>query len=72
VTREFARAATREQKVALLDCCFAVSAADEDVSVAEDSVIRRVANELGLTHGDFIAARTAYRDYIAVLRKPAG
>jgi uncharacterized tellurite resistance protein B-like protein len=72
VTREFARTATREQKLGLLDCCFAVSAADEDVSVEEDSVIRRIANELGLTHEDFIAARIAYHDYLAVLRKPAG
>ena len=72
VTREFARAATREQKLGLLDCCFAVSAADEDVSIEEDNVIRRIATELGLTHEDFIAARMAYRDYLAVLRKPAG
>lgn len=72
VTREFARTATREQKLGLLDCCFAVSAADEDVSIEEDNVIRRIAQELGLTHDDFIAARSAYRDYLAVLRKPAG
>jgi uncharacterized tellurite resistance protein B-like protein len=72
VTREFARTATREQKLALLDCCFAVSAADEDVSIEEDNVIRRIATELGLTHDEFIAARVAYRDYLAVLRKPAG
>ena len=32
VTRELARTATREQKLALLDCCFAVSAADREIS----------------------------------------
>ena len=70
VTREFAREATRDQKLVLLDCCFAVSAADQDVSVEEDNVIARIATELGLTHDDFIKARMAYREYLAVLRKP--
>src|SRR5262249_983199 len=72
VTREFARTTTREQKLALIECCFAVSAADHDVSVEEDNVIARIANELGLTHDDFIAARMAYREWLAVLRKPGG
>ena len=71
VTREFASSATREQKLALLECCFAVSAADREVSGTEDAEIRRIASELGLEHADFIAARSAYRDYLAVLRKPA-
>ena len=68
VTREFARTATREQKLALLDCCFAVSAADRDVSTEEEAAVRQIASELGLEHADFIAARSAYRDYVAVLK----
>jgi uncharacterized tellurite resistance protein B-like protein len=68
VTREFARTATRDQKLALLDCCFAVSAADRDVSAEEESAVRQIAGELGLEHADFIAARSAYRDYLAVLK----
>ena len=72
VTREFASTATREQKLALLDCCFAVSAADQDVSGEEDATVRQVASELGLEHADFIAARSAYRDYLAVLKQPTG
>jgi uncharacterized tellurite resistance protein B-like protein len=70
VTREFARAATREQKLALLDCCFAVSAADREVSGEEDAAVRQIASELGLEHADFIAARSAYRDYLAALKRP--
>jgi uncharacterized tellurite resistance protein B-like protein len=72
VTREFAASATREQKVALLQCCFAVSASDGDVSPQEDDEIRGIANELGLDHEDFIAARSAYREYLSVLKRPAG
>jgi uncharacterized tellurite resistance protein B-like protein len=68
VTREFARTATRDQKLALLDCCFAVSAADRDVSAEEEAAVRQIAGELGLEHADFIAARSAYRDYLAVLK----
>jgi uncharacterized tellurite resistance protein B-like protein len=69
VTREFNRIATREQKLGLLRCLFAVSATDESVSVAEDNEIRRISRELRLTHRDFIEARRAFRDQLAVLRK---
>lgn len=69
VTREFNRMASREQKLALLDCLYAVCAADRDVSVAEDDEIRQVATELGLAHSDFIAIRAAYRDYLSILKK---
>ena len=75
VTREFARQATTDQKRALLQCLFAVSAADASISTAEDNEIRRISRELRLGHDDFIAARTAFRDHLAVLkggRRPAG
>ncbi len=68
VTREFARMATREQRLALLDCLFAVSAADDEVSTLEDNEIRRIAEEFKLDHHEFIAARSAYREYLAFLR----
>jgi uncharacterized tellurite resistance protein B-like protein len=64
VTREFSRSATQEQKEGLLDCLFAVSAADRNVSGAEESEIRRIVKELDLTHADFIAARTRCRKEI--------
>jgi uncharacterized tellurite resistance protein B-like protein len=71
VTRQFTATATREQRLALLDCCMAVAAADADVSIAEDDAVREIASELGLSHADFIAARSAYREYLAVLKGPA-
>jgi uncharacterized tellurite resistance protein B-like protein len=70
VTREFADAASHEQKLALLECCFAVSAADRDVSAVEDVEVAKIARELGLEHADFIAARLAYREYLSVLKRP--
>ncbi len=68
VTREMGRIATRAQKLALLDCMFAVSAADDSVSTAEDTVIRQIATELLLEHADFIGVRSRFRDYLAVLK----
>jgi uncharacterized tellurite resistance protein B-like protein len=70
VTREFASSTTREQRLALLDCCMAVAAADADVSIAEDDAVREIASELALSHADFIAARSAYREYLAILKSP--
>ena len=70
VTREFSRLATREEKLALLRCLFAVSASDDSVSVKEDNEIRRISSELRLTHEDFIAVRSEFRDHLSVLRKP--
>jgi uncharacterized tellurite resistance protein B-like protein len=69
VTRELATTATREQKLALLDCCMAVAAVDAEVSLPEDDVVRQIASELGLSHADFIAARSAYREQLAVLKE---
>ena len=70
VTREFREMASRDQKIALLHCLFAVSAADQSVSTAEDGVIRQIADELRLEHRDFIAVRRHFTDYLAVLKKP--
>lgn len=68
VTREFNRIASREQKLQLLDCLYAVAAAEAKVSVVEDNEIRKVASELSLEHSEIIAVRSRYRDQLAVLR----
>jgi uncharacterized tellurite resistance protein B-like protein len=65
VTREFDKIATREQKIALLHCLFAVSAADDSISSAEDTTIRSIADELHLDHSDFIAVKSAYGSLLA-------
>jgi uncharacterized tellurite resistance protein B-like protein len=71
VTREFNKIATTEQKLALLNCLYAVSAADQSITTVEDNEISRIAKELFLTHEDLVAARLKYRKYLAVLKKPA-
>jgi len=69
VTREFSRIATREEKLALLDCLFAVAAAEAGISAAEDNEIRQIVNELGLGHPDFIAVRSRWKDQLTVFKR---
>jgi len=69
VTREFEKTATREEKLSLLSCLFAVAAADETISSEEESVIRQTASELRLSHSDFITARLKYKEFLAVFKE---
>lgn len=71
VTREFNKMATREQKLALLHCLYGVSSSDKSISTVEDNEIRKISRELQLSHQDFISVRLAYRDHLAVLKKPS-
>jgi uncharacterized tellurite resistance protein B-like protein len=68
VTREFERMATHQQKMALVECLFAVTAADETITSTEDNVVKQIASELKLSHKDYIAARSRFRDYLSVLK----
>jgi uncharacterized tellurite resistance protein B-like protein len=69
VTQEFARIASREQKRALVDALFAVSAADASIVTLEDNEVRRIASEIGLEHSDVVEIRQRYRDRLAVLKR---
>jgi uncharacterized tellurite resistance protein B-like protein len=68
VTREFNKIATLEQKTALLDCLFAVAAANKSISTVEDNEIRQIAAELKLRHDQFIGVRLKYRSHLDVLK----
>jgi uncharacterized tellurite resistance protein B-like protein len=70
VTREFDRIATLEQKLALLECLFAVSAAEGGIATVEDNEIRRIAIELKIPHDQYIRVRVAHRKELNVLQKP--
>jgi uncharacterized tellurite resistance protein B-like protein len=72
VTREFAKIASRDQKLALLDCLFAVSAADNSISTVEDNEIVRICAELQLPREEVVTARGRYREYLAVLKGMPG
>lgn len=71
VTQEFKEITNLEQRLALLDCLFAVAAADKVISAVEEREIRLINDELQLTHDQFITARVKFRQYLAVLKDSA-
>ncbi len=70
VTRELASMVGRDEKLAIADALFALASADDAVTSVEESEIRLIVDALGLDHDDYIAARSRYRDRLAVLRRP--
>jgi uncharacterized tellurite resistance protein B-like protein len=69
VARQFADLASYEEKLALLRCLFALSAADEAVSMAEEGEIHRIARELRIDHADLTSIRLAHRRYLPGISK---
>jgi uncharacterized tellurite resistance protein B-like protein len=67
-TREFRRLATAVELECILRCLFAVCAADDSIALVEEEEVRQVASELGFTHEQFVAARSAFREQREVLR----
>jgi uncharacterized tellurite resistance protein B-like protein len=68
VTREFKEIASREERLELLSCLFAVAAADGSIASGEEAVIRQIASELALTSAEFDAARAPYSAQREILR----
>ena len=68
VTREFRRMATPDQRLQLLECLFAVAAADGSISTAESGEISNVAEELGFTRPEANAIRVRWKTHLAELQ----
>lgn len=60
VTREFRELSSVEERLELLSCLFAVTAADDSISGVEEAQVRQVASELGLSHRQYVDARSQY------------
>ena len=69
VTRQFKELASDEQRRELLDCLFAVSAADDAITGEEEAQIWQIASELGISHPEYVEARLAYSSKRTVLQK---
>lgn len=72
VSRRFREISTPEQRMELLECVFAVLAADDSITVAEEGQARQICKELGLTHEQFITARSVFREHLAALKTLRG
>lgn len=69
VTREFREIASEEERRQLLDCLFAVSAADDAITGEEENQIWQIASELGFQHREYIQARLGYQEKRTVFKK---
>ena len=69
ITKLFKEIAGEGEREALIHCLFAVSAADDSISVTEENEIWKIATELGITHSELVAIRSQYRDKREVLRR---
>ncbi len=68
VTRELNKIASREDKERLLHCLFAVSAADDQICLAEENEIRIIAEALGFEHREFTTVRSHYNQKRTILQ----
>jgi uncharacterized tellurite resistance protein B-like protein len=71
IAREFAAAASYEQKFSLVRCLFAVSAAGGKISIAEEREIQRVARELRVEPSDLVKLRLEYKNHLPGLSSGA-
>jgi uncharacterized tellurite resistance protein B-like protein len=70
VAREFADSTTYEEKLALARCLFAVAAIEGSISMAEETEIHRILNQLKIQPTDLTALRVAHRSHLPGI-KPA-
>jgi uncharacterized tellurite resistance protein B-like protein len=68
-TREFRDRSTREERARLVDCAFAVAAADGSITPDESSVALAVAEELGFSRPEAVGIRFRWREHLAELAK---
>jgi uncharacterized tellurite resistance protein B-like protein len=75
VTREFRDISTPEQRVALVRCCFAISAVDGTINAEEASVVNEIARELDVERDVVNAVRSEYHEQLSAvqaLRRASG
>jgi uncharacterized tellurite resistance protein B-like protein len=65
VTREFRNIATAAQRGQLLQCLFAVAAADGTISSVESAELAAIGEELGFTRPEIMGTRAAWKKVLA-------
>ena len=68
IAREFADSTTYEEKLALARCLFAVAAIEGSISMAEETEIHRILNQLKIQPTDLTALRVAHRSHLPGIR----
>jgi uncharacterized tellurite resistance protein B-like protein len=69
IAQEFADSATYSEKLALVRCLFAVASTDHAISMAEETEIHRIANQLKIEPKDLTALRVQHRPYLPGVKR---
>ena len=69
VTREFKAISTPEERLALLDCCLLVMAADDAIDAEESWLVNRLAEELDVDRPDLNRVRARFHDRLTSVRE---
>lgn len=64
VAREFAAAATYDEKLALASCLFKVASSDQAISLSEETEIHRIVNQLKILPQDLIRLRVQHGKFL--------
>ena len=72
ITREFGKLSDTAEKIQLLECLYAVAAADGVITGDESNEVASIAQEIGLSRDDAIALRSRFRDKLAEFRQLRG
>ena len=65
ITREFRKISSREQRLGLVECLYAISAADGSISTTESAEVLKIAEELGLSRNETNALKAGWKSHLA-------
>jgi uncharacterized tellurite resistance protein B-like protein len=68
VTREFRDISTREQRLDVLRCCFAIGAEDGTITAEEASVVNEIARELDVDREDVNVVRAEFHEQLSAVQ----
>lgn len=69
VTREWTRQASEDQRMALVEACFAVVAADHTITAEEYAELTQIAGELDLSRAQLNSIRRDYSEHLAAIQR---
>jgi uncharacterized tellurite resistance protein B-like protein len=65
VTREFRRISSREQRLGLIECLYAISASDGSISTRESTEVLTIGEELGLSRNEINSLKAGWKEHLA-------
>jgi uncharacterized tellurite resistance protein B-like protein len=68
VTRQFKELSTEAERLALLRCCYLVSAADDEISLAESDTLQDIALELDVDRHAVNAIREEFAEKLSTIK----